>query len=148
MANHPPLQKPLGLLPPVGVAVTQVAISNSTKFGFKGMAFVGEFWTAAPLIHPFAVSTQKLPGFPTTIIGQKVVMVNPATGNVTDFIALKHPDLSFRPVGVKFNLQGDALYIASFGKTELRTAVTGSGAGLYPFGTVVWPHPNTGVVWK
>ncbi len=151
MENHPHLQKPLGLLPPVGVAVTQVAISNSTKFGFNGMAFIGEFGTAAPLIHPFADSTQKLPGFPTTITGQKVVMVNPATGNATDFIALKHPDLSFRPVGLKFNLQGDALYIASFGKTELRTAVTGSGAGLYPFGSihaVVWPHPNTGVIWK
>jgi glucose/arabinose dehydrogenase len=151
MESHPPVQKPLGLLPPVGVAVTQVAVSNSTKFGFKGMAFVGEFGTAAPMIHPFADSTQKLPGFPTTITGQKVVMVNPATGNATDFISLKHPDLSFRPIGIKFNLQGDALYVVSFGKTEIRTAVTGSGAGLYPFGSIhakVWPYANTGVVWK
>lgn len=151
MASHPPLQKPLGLLPPVGVAVTQIAISNSTKFGFKDMAFIGEFGTAAPLIHPFADSTQKLPGFPTTITGQKVVMVNPNTGNATDFISLKHPDPSFRPVGVKFNLQGDAMYVVSFGKTEIREGIPGSGAGLYPFGSIhatVWAYPNTGVVWK
>jgi glucose/arabinose dehydrogenase len=151
MESHPPLQKPLGLLPPVGVAVTQVAVSNSTKFGFKDMAFIGEFGTAAPLIHPFADSTQKLPGFPTTITGQKVVMVNPATGNSTDFISLKHPDPSFRPVGVKFNLHGDAMYVVSFGKTEIRAGIPGSGAGLYPFGSihgVVWAYPNTGVIWK
>jgi glucose/arabinose dehydrogenase len=151
MASHPPLQKPLGLLPPVGVAVTQVAISNSTKFGFKDMAFIGEFGTAAPLIHPFADSTQKVPGFPTTITGQKVVMVNPNTGNATDFISLKHRDPSFRPVGIKFNLQGDAMYVVSFGKTEIRTGIPGSGAGLYPFGSIhgtVWAYPNTGVVWK
>jgi hypothetical protein len=115
------------------------------------MAFIGEFGTAAPLIHPFADSTQKLPGFPTTITGQKVVMVNPNTGNATDFISLKHRDPSFRPVGIKFNLQGDAMYVVSFGKTEIRTGIPGSGAGLYPFGSIhgtVWAYPNTGVVWK
>ena len=43
------------------------------------MAFVGEFGTAAPLIHPFAQITQKQPGFTPDITGQKVLLLNPKT---------------------------------------------------------------------
>lgn len=150
--NHPPVQKPAALVGE-GVAVTQLAVSNNTSFGFKGMAFVGEYGTAAPLIHPFAQITQPMPGFKPMINGQRIIMFNPQTNNFTDFLTLKHADKSFRPVGVKFNLNGDALYIVSIGKSEIRehNTVGTLGAGLYPFASIhatVWPYPNTGAVWK
>lgn len=157
--NHPPVGKPLSLLGE-GVAVTQIAISKNSSFGFPNMAFIGEFGTAAPLIHPFAQITQKQPGFTPEIKGQKVVLLNPQTGNYTDFLSLKKIDKSFRPTGIKFNPQGDALYIISNGKFEITTDVPGpasgldhyrTGKGLYPFASLhatAWPYANTGVIWK
>jgi glucose/arabinose dehydrogenase len=154
LQSHPPVdEKPLTLLEE-GVAVTQVAVSNSTNFGFKGNAFIAEFGTMAPLIHPFAQITQPMPGIEPGIVGQKVVMLDPNTGNHTDFLSLKDIDKTFRPVGVKFDLKGDALYVVSIGKTEVRSNVPVSNltsSGLYPFATVhamPWPYANTGVVWK
>lgn len=159
MQDHPPVQKPLSLLGE-GVAVTQAAFSNSSIFGFKGMAFIGEFGTAGPLIHTFAQITTPLPGFTPTIRGQKVVMLDPKTGNYTDFVSLNRIDSRFHPTGVKFDLKGDAMYIADFGKVEVRTDAIGSasgtdrlafGTGLYPFATIhamLWPYANTGVIWK
>ncbi|MDQ3835791.1 MAG: glucose dehydrogenase [Thermoproteota archaeon] len=154
LQSHPHVdEKPLTLLDE-GVAVTQVAVSNSTSFGFKGNAFITEFGTMAPLIHPFAQITQPMPGIEPGIIGQKVVMLDPNTGNHTDFLSLKDIDKTFRPVGVKFDLKGDALYVVSIGKTEVRSNVPVSNltsSGLYPFATVhamPWPYANTGVVWK
>jgi glucose/arabinose dehydrogenase len=153
LQNHPPVEKPLTLLEE-GVAVTQAAVSNSTDFGFKGNAFIGEFGTMAPLIHPFAQLTQSMPGFQPSIVGQKVVMLDPNTGNHTDFLSLNSIDKSFRPVGVKFDLQGDSLYVVSIGKTEVRTNVpvnNQTSSGLYPFATIPampWTYANTGVVWK
>jgi glucose/arabinose dehydrogenase len=159
MQSHPPVEKPLSLLGE-GVAATQAAFSNSSNFGSKGAAFIGEFGTAAPLIHPFAQITTPLPGITPAITGQKVVMLDPHTGNYTDFISLNRIDKTFHPIGIKFNLKGDAMYIASFGKVEIRTSTPAGGsgtpglafgAGLYPFATihaVVWAYPNTGVIWK
>jgi glucose/arabinose dehydrogenase len=157
--NHPPVGKPLALLGE-GVAVTQIALSKNSSFGFPNMAFIGEFGTAAPLIHPFAQITQKQPGFTPEINGQKVVLLNPETGNYTDFLSLKKIDKSFRPTGIKFGPQGDALYIISNGKFEITTDVPGpasgldhyrTGKGLYPFASLhatAWPYANTGVIWK
>jgi glucose/arabinose dehydrogenase len=159
LQNHPPVEKPLALLGE-GVAVTQIAVSNNSQFGFKGMAFVGEFGTAAPLIHPFAQITQEMPGFKPEIIGQKVIMLDPKKGNSTDFVSLKKIDKSFRPVGVKFNPNGDALYIISNSKFEITTDVPGPasgldnyrvGKGLYTFASLhatAWPYANTGIIWK
>jgi hypothetical protein len=159
MLNHPPVQKPLSLIGE-GVAATQAAFSNSGTFGYNGMAFIGEFGTAAPLIHPFAQVTTPLPGIKPNITGQKVVMLDPKTGNYSDFLSLSKPDRSFHPVGVKFDLKGDSMYVTSYGKVEIRTSnpagLSGTdhlafGAGLYPFATIhamVWPYANTGVVWK
>jgi glucose/arabinose dehydrogenase len=154
LQSHPPVdEKPLTLLEE-GIAVTQVAVSNSTNFGFKGNAFIAEFGTMAPLIHPFAQITQPMPGIEPGIVGQKVVMLDPSTGNHSDFLSLKDIDKTFRPVGVKFDLKGDALYVVSIGKTEVRSNVPVSNrtsSGLYPFATVhamPWPYANTGVVWK
>ena len=53
------------------------------------MAFIGEFGTAAPLIHPFAATTQSMPGFKPTINGQRIIMFNPQTGNFTNFSDIK-----------------------------------------------------------
>jgi glucose/arabinose dehydrogenase len=153
LQSLPPVEKPLTLLEE-GVAVTQIAVSNSTNFGFKGNAFITEFGTMAPLIHPFAQLTQPMPGIQPSIVGQKVVMLDPNTGNHSDFLSLKSIDKSFRPVGVKFDLKGDALYVVSIGKTEVRTDVPVSNltsSGLYPFATIhamPWAFANTGVVWK
>jgi hypothetical protein len=159
MQDHPAVQKPLSLLGE-GVANTQIAFSNSTNFGFRGLAFIGEFGTAAPLIHPFAQLTTPLPGFTPTVMGQKVVMLDPRTGKYTDFVSLKRIDKRFHPTGVKFDLKGDAMYIADFGKVEIRTSSPAGnsgtdklafGAGLYPFASIhatVWPYANTGVIWK
>jgi glucose/arabinose dehydrogenase len=159
MQNHPPVEKPLALLGE-GVAVTQAALSNNSNFGNRGAIFIGEFGTAAPLIHPFADISQEMPGFKPNITGQKVIMLDPNTGNFSDFVSLKKFNKDFRPIGVKFDNKGDALYIVSYGKTILRESVpTGgsgipgyrSGAGLYPFATIhatVWPYANTGVIWK
>ncbi|MFL6510096.1 MAG: hypothetical protein ACJ700_02790, partial [Nitrososphaera sp.] len=154
LQSHPPVdEKPLTLLEE-GVAATQVAVSNSTNFGFKGNAFIAEFGTMAPLIHPFAQITQPMPGIQPGIVGQKVVMLDPNTGNHSDFLSLKDIDKTFRPVGVKFDLKGDALYDVSIAKTEVRSNVPVSNltsSGLYPFATVhamPWPYANTGVVWK
>jgi glucose/arabinose dehydrogenase len=159
--NHPPVEKPLSLLGE-GVAVTQVAVSNNnSKFATPNTAFIGEFGTAAPLIHPFAQLTPQQPeGFSPTIIGQKVIMLDPQTGNFSDFISLKNIDKTFRPVGIKFNPQGDELYVVSNGKFEITTDVPGppsgldnyrTGAGLYTFASLhatAWPYANDGVVWK
>jgi glucose/arabinose dehydrogenase len=159
MQDHPAVQKPLSLLGE-GVANTQIAFSNSSNFGFRGLAFIGEFGTAAPLIHPFAQLTTPLPGFTPTVTGQKVVMLDPRTGKYTDFVSLKRIDKRFHPTGVKFDLKGDAMYIADFGKVEIRTSSPAGnsgtdklafGAGLYPFASIhatVWPYANTGVIWK
>jgi hypothetical protein len=58
----------------VVAAATQATFLNSTTFGYKGMAFIGEFGTAAPLIHPFAEITTPLPGIKPNITGQKVII--------------------------------------------------------------------------
>jgi glucose/arabinose dehydrogenase len=159
--DHPPVEKPLSLIGEA-VAATQIAVlDNSSEFAPPNMAFIGEFGTAAPLIHPFAQLTPQQPeGFKPTIIGQKVIMLDPEAGNFTDFISLKNVDTTFRPIGIKFNPQGDALYVVSNGKFEITTDVPGppsgldnyrTGKGLYPFASLhatAWPYANEGVVWK
>lgn len=140
--NHPPLTKPFVQL---GHAIghTQAAFSNNTDFiaGENGMIFIGEFGTISPVTHIRIGPT----GEGGKIVGQKIIMVDPQTGNLTDFISLKGPDPNFRPVGLEFNPDGSALYIADFGKVEIRK-ITPEGAEL-PI-SVVWPYPNTGIIWK
>jgi hypothetical protein len=87
-------------------------------------------------------------------------MLNPTTGNYSDFISPNRIDRTFHPIGVKFDSQGDSLYIVSYGKVEIRSEAIGGSSGtdglafntgLYPFASIhatVWSYPNTGVVWK
>jgi glucose/arabinose dehydrogenase len=150
MKSHPPVEKPLTLLSPPGVAATQVAVSTNSSFGFKNMAFVGEYGTMGSLIHPYDLITGPSPQFSVSTNGPKVIMVNPDTGNYTNFISPKGLNWDFRPVGIKFNLNGDALYIVSIGKTEIRASVPPTGHD-GPFSTtpaVPWTYANSGVIWK
>jgi len=150
MKSHPPVEKPLTLLSPPGVAATKVAVSTNSSFGFKNMAFVGEYGTMGSLIHPYDLITGPSPQFSVSTNGPKVIMVNPDTGNYTNFISPKGLNWDFRPVGIKFNLNGDALYIVSIGKTEIRASVPPTGHD-GPFSTtpaVPWTYANSGVIWK
>ncbi len=47
MQNHPEVIKPLAELR-VGPSLTQVVISNSSDFGYPGMAFIGAAITLCP----------------------------------------------------------------------------------------------------
>jgi hypothetical protein len=94
--------------------------NNTDKFGLEGMAFIAEFGIMVPITHlPGSVKNQE----EREIVGQKVVMLDPQTKNYSEFISLKTPDTSFRPVGITFNPNEDALYIASIGKVEVRTTL-------------------------
>ena len=135
MQNHPPVEKPLA---DIGHAVgsTQVAISNNTAFGLQGMAFIGQFGTTYPSSHTH---------FEKDMIGERVIMLDPLKGNVTEFISTKAPDPSFRPVGLVFNKNDNALYIASIGKFEVRnTLPNGTPLPMY----VPWGYAHTGSIWK
>jgi glucose/arabinose dehydrogenase len=135
MQDHPPVEKPLA---DIGHAVgsTQAAVSNSSIFGLQGMAFIGQFGTTYPSSHTH---------FEKSMIGERVIMLNPQTGNVTEFISTKAPDPSFRPIGLAFNKNDNALYIASIGKFEVRnTLPNGTPLPMY----VPWGYAHTGSVWK
>ncbi|HEY7082976.1 MAG TPA: hypothetical protein VH500_25060 [Nitrososphaeraceae archaeon] len=134
--------------PGYDVKLTQAVInSNKTNFGFNGMAFVGEFGTHAPFTHQFDKPVKMyIPGNTNkTMIGQKVIAVNTTNGAVKNFLSLKSPDASFRPVGLSFSPDGNALYVTSIGKTEqIKKLPSGEPIPL----TMIWMHSNTGVVWK
>jgi hypothetical protein len=134
--NHPPVTMPFTQLG-VGPGVTQLAYINSTAFIQTPSILAGEFGIAVPINHDIRVNGR--------IIGQKIVSINPIDGKVTDFLSLKEPDNSFRPVALAFNEQENALYISSIGKVEIRTTTDKGGNLPMP---VVWPYPLTGVIWK
>ena len=153
MQNHPPVEKPSVELS-IGAALAQVDFSrsssknnnnnNTDKFGFGDMAFIAEFGIMSPISHlPGSIKNQEERG----IVGQKVVMLDPQTKNYSNFISLKTPDTSFRPVGIAFNTNEDALYIASIGKVEVRTTLPNNSSIQLPE-PVPWYYPNTGVIWK
>jgi hypothetical protein len=53
---------------------------------------------------------------------------------------------SFRPLGIAYNQDEGAMYIASIGKVEVRTTLPNNGIPLP--NPVPWYYPNTGVIWK
>jgi hypothetical protein len=144
--NHPPLTKPFTTVG-VGPGVTQTAFVDNKSFvgGEKPKIFLGEFGIAIPINHllpPLDSSSKAGAG---GLPGQKVIAIDTQTGNFSDFISLKKPDLNFRPVGVKFNEKEGALYIIDFGKAEIRSTLPNGTPLPMP---VVWPYANSGVVWK
>jgi glucose/arabinose dehydrogenase len=153
MQSHSPVEKPIVELD-VGAALAQVDFSspsysssynNNTDydyFGLEDMAFIAEFGIMVPISHlPGSIK-----GEGEKIVGQKVVMLNLQNGNHSDFVSLNTPDTSFRPVGIAFNQDESALYIASIGKVEVRTTLPNNGITLPE--PVPWYYPNTGVIWK
>jgi glucose/arabinose dehydrogenase len=111
-----------------------IDFSKDDGFGYKGEAFVAEFGDMSP-------KTGKVE-FP---VGFKVVRVNIVSGVIKDFAVnrgkrngpsswLGKAGLE-RPVSVKFNPAGRALYIVDFGIVKM----TAQGPQ---------PQMNTGVIWK
>nr|MDP9016040.1 hypothetical protein [Thermoproteota archaeon] len=139
MQDHPEVVKPLAEVQ-VAAALTQADFSNSSQFGHEGMAFAAEFGSMIPATHaPQEVAE------PAEQIGHKVILVDPQTGNYSDFLSITDHLHSFRPVGVEFNQDEGALYVVSIGKMEVRMTLPNGTPLPNP---VPWPHDNTGIVWK
>jgi glucose/arabinose dehydrogenase len=146
MQNHPPVEKPLVELK-VGSALAQIDFSssynNTNDFGLKDMTFIAEFGIMVPISHsPWSIKNQK-----QEIIGQKVIMFNPQNKSYIDFISLNKPDTSFRPVGIAFHKNENALYVTSIGKVEIRTTLPNDNS-IDLSEPSPWYYPNTGIVWK
>lgn len=135
--NHSEVVKPLAQMQ-VGPSLTQVAYSNGSAFGHEGMAFIGASGTFTPITHTFST-------IPKGIVGHKVMMLDAKTGNYSEFLGAIRDPSAFTPVGLAFDQNGSALYIADLGKLELRDTLP-NGAPLNH--TVTWPYPYTGIVWK
>jgi glucose/arabinose dehydrogenase len=136
-----PLIKSLPNTPPQPAAVFGVHssssgldFSSSDQFGFKGQAFVAQFGDMAPNV-----------GKVLKPVGFKIVRVNVSNGIVRDFAVnkgkangpaswLKSGGLE-RPVSVRFNPAGEALYVVDFGILRM----TNEGPA---------PQEGTGVIWK
>jgi glucose/arabinose dehydrogenase len=128
------------------VSATQLAFSTSDSFGYKGKMFLGEFGTSAPIQHLFQKPKETSPGdIMGRLTGMKVVMFDPNTGIVSNFVEPTVADGSFRPVGLQFSPDGSSLYIASIEVHQVRK-VTPTGAILSEHAE--YPFAMTGVVWK
>jgi glucose/arabinose dehydrogenase len=152
LKDHPPVENPVAAINGLGAMATQMDFDTSNGFGHKGQAFVGQFGTLAPISHELpdggSSSQQAAAAANATAatIGQKVVLFDPVTGNVTDFMTIAHaPDPSFRPVGIEFRADKAELYVVSIGTVETRSALP-NGTPL-PSSTP-WAYPYTGTVWK
>ena len=140
IALKPLLQKHPGV-PPKPSAILGVHsssngldFSTSSTFGYTGEAFIAQFGDMSPKVGKVM--------FP---VGFKIIRVNVATGIVRDFAVNKgkrNGPASWlgnggleRPVSVKFDNTGNALYMADFGILKM---------------TEKGPEPQlkTGVIWK
>ncbi len=81
-----------------------------------------------------------------TIKGQKIIIFDPKKKNHSDFLSLKKPDPSFRPIDLKFNNDGSILYVVSLAKAEMRNTNPTNNFSL-PHETP-WFYKHTGVLWK
>ncbi len=145
--DHPPVKTPLKVFE-VGAAMTQIAFSNSSQFGFKGKAFIGEFGTYAPQTHLTAVPSGANAGpVMGKTIGQKVIIMDPYIGNTQTFISLKTADSTFRPAGLAFSPDGNTLYIASVARTEVRSTTPQGGVLPFTYG-LPWSYLYSGIIWK
>jgi hypothetical protein len=115
-------------------AAAGLDFSRSRNFGYVNDAFVAMFGDESPVtgkvLHP---------------VGFKVVRVNIGNGVIEDFAVNKGPSNGpaskiggrglERPVAVRFDPSGEALYIVDFGVMT------------HPVHAAV-PHPQTGVIWR
>jgi glucose/arabinose dehydrogenase len=143
--NPPPVMKPVISLG-MSVGATQATISSSDAFGYKDRIFIGEFGTIAPVTHKFHIPKNASAGeVMSTLLGQKVVVVDPKTKGVQDFIKLNSVDAAWRPVGLQFSPDGNTMYITSIEKEQVRDVTPGG----VPLPTPSdWPYLKTGTIWK
>jgi glucose/arabinose dehydrogenase len=140
MQDHPMLDTKIfasvGSATGISEAASLASQSKNTSGSFdtNGSIYFAEFGT-------YVKPSKPAPG----ISGQKIIKLDPNTGNFSDFISLKSNDTSFRPVGLKFSPDGSALYIASIAKVEQRSALPNGTPLPMP---MIWYYPYTGVVWK
>lgn len=134
LTSHPnKAPKPAAIL---GVHSSSNGLDFSTQadFGYVGEAFIAQFGDQAPNV-----------GRIYGPVGFKIVRVNPANGVIEDFAVnrgrvngpatmQKHGGLE-RPVSVKFDPPGKALYVVDFGIMP----ITEEGEA---------PKKSTGVIWK
>jgi glucose/arabinose dehydrogenase len=134
LAQHPnPVPQPVARFA-VHSSADGLDFSSSDRFGYAGEAFVAIFGDQAP-------ATGKILG----PVGGKVVRVDIQTGVITDFAvnradregpASKVGGSGFeRPVAVRFDRVGNALYVVDFGV-------------LLMDGKQSRPQQNTGAVWR
>ena len=134
LANHPNKPPQPAAIFDVHASADGLDFSRNPAFGFEGQSFVALLGDEAPavgkVLHP---------------VGAKVVRVDLKTSVVQEFAVnhgrvnapaskLKRGGLE-RPVAVRFNPKGDALYVVDFG------VLTHSKKGAEP-------HPKTGVLWR
>ncbi len=169
--NLPPVEKKVFVDAGWGSIVTQEVLSNNTgtsnstnnnynnnKFGYDGKIFFAERGSYAPITKTSpskghmtsvigdndTVIGQVVPGTNNTI-GQKIVMLDTKTGKLANFVSLKKPDPSFRPIGITFSNDGNTMYIASIGKQEVRHTLPNGAPLPIP---QTWVYQHTGVIWK
>ncbi|HYG67893.1 MAG TPA: PQQ-dependent sugar dehydrogenase, partial [Anaeromyxobacteraceae bacterium] len=134
LARDPGRPPPPSALLGVNSSSNGLDFSRSERFGFEGEAFVAQFGDLTP-------ATGKV----VAPVGFKIVRVDPATGVIRDFAAnrgetngpasrLGHGGLE-RPVAVRFDPSGDALYVVDFG------VMTVGEKGPEP-------RAETGVLWR
>ncbi|HET7641074.1 MAG TPA: hypothetical protein VFK47_20360 [Ktedonobacteraceae bacterium] len=100
----------------------------------------------APVQHVSQIPKEMAAGIVMgQLVGQKVVIFDPDTGTIENFITPSVADASFRPVGLQFSPDGKDLYMASLEVHEVRK-VTPTGAILPTHEE--WPYAMTGVIWK
>ncbi len=128
LACHPPLAGPPVLLLEGHSASTKFDFSTNPRFGHVGEAFIAQLGSGAPVT-----------GMPRGAPGYRVVRADLRTGQVHDFLVSLKPVYGGtgpqRPVDVKFNPDGDALYVLDFG------ALSGNLAGAIPYA-------QSGMLWR
>jgi glucose/arabinose dehydrogenase len=134
LAEHPDTPPRPAAVFGVHASANGLDFARNPTFGHVGQAFVAEFGDQAP-------STGKV----LSPVGAKVVRVDVASGVVEDFAVNRGPvqgPASWtggggleRPVAVRFDPAGTALYVVDFGVLTVE-------------GDQFKPHPKTGVLWR
>lgn len=128
LADHPPLAgEPIVNFAPQS-ATMKFDFSRNPAFGFEGQLFAAMFGTGATATHPEA-----------RVTGFRVVRVNLDTRQINDFLVNRRPGPQGtgpeRPVDVKFDPTGRAMYIVDFGNVDANPS------GIIPFA-------NSGILWR
>lgn len=172
LANPPPVEKKVFADAGWGSIVTQEVLSNNNstnnitsnnnnnnnKFGYNGKIFFAERGSYAPITKTSSSSGpmksviennntiigQVVPGTNNTI-GQKIVMLDSKTGKLDNFLSLKKPDPTFRPIGIAFSNDANDMYISSIGKQEVRNTLPNGVPLPIP---QTWVYQHTGIIWK